>query len=82
MPQVQLTGDMHHTNMVAAVEDDGKWHMLLPFPKQTIRQIALVGSDRLVCLSEDSEICLIDWRSNKEIARRHLPKKTTKGIFV
>jgi hypothetical protein len=56
--------------------------MLLPFPKQTIRQIALVGSDRLVCLSEDSEICLIDWRSNKEIARRHLLKKTTKGIFV
>jgi hypothetical protein len=82
MPRVHLTGDLHYTNRVAAVEDDGKWQMFLPFPEHTITQIALVGSDRLVCLSEDSEICLIDWRLNKEIARRRLVKKATSHILV
>jgi len=75
MPRFHITGTDRRWSTVAAVEDGGKWRMFLPFPEHTIREAALVGSDRLVCLSEEAEICLIDWRLNKEIARRHIPRK-------
>src|SRR6266852_5929479 len=70
MPRFHITGTDRRWSTVAAVEDGGKWRMFLPFPEHTIREAALVGSDRLVCLSEEAEICL-----NEEIARRHIPRK-------
>jgi hypothetical protein len=82
MPSVHITGTDRRWSTVAAVEDGGKWRMFLPFPEHTIREAALVGSDRLVCLSEKAEICLIDWRLDKEIARRHVPRKGSGRIFV
>jgi len=82
MPRFHITGTDRRWSTVAAVEDGGKWRMFLPFPEHTIREAALVGSDRLVCLSEEAEICLIDWRLNKEIARRHIPRKGSGRILA
>jgi len=65
VPRVDVTGTDRRADVVAAVRDeDGEWRMFLPFPEGRIRTAALVGSDRLVCLSEEAELCLIDWRSD------------------
>ncbi|HXI06447.1 MAG TPA: hypothetical protein VNJ49_08945 [Bradyrhizobium sp.] len=82
MRRVEITGTDRRWNEVAAVEDNGKWRMFLPFPLQKIHAAALVGSDRLVCLSENGEICLIDWRSDKEIARRNILQRRGACILV
>ncbi|MBR0753636.1 hypothetical protein JQ604_15715 [Bradyrhizobium jicamae] len=78
-PIVHITGTERRYNAVAAVEHDGQWRLFMPFPKHRIQQAAIVGNDRLVCCSEDSEVCLIDWRSGKEIARRHISMKSSSG---
>lgn len=83
MHRIAIAGTERHARVVAAVEDNGEWRMLLPFPRHAIIEAALAG-DRIVCLSEEAELCLIDWRSGKEIARRHLPLLSyrTAKIFV
>ncbi|MCJ2130070.1 hypothetical protein [Methylobacterium sp. E-045] len=82
MPRVTLSGTHHRYNAVAAVEDGGTWRMVLPFADGSIRDAALVGPDRLVCLSDDGEICLIDWRLDREIARQATGTDRLRRIFV
>lgn len=73
MRRVHVTGTDRRGDTVAAVEDGGAWRLFLPFPEHMIEAAALLGSDRLLCLSDQAEICLIDWRADKEIARRRIP---------
>ncbi|GJD40523.1 hypothetical protein [Methylobacterium bullatum] len=82
MPRVTLSGTHHRYNAVAAVEDGGTWRMFLPFPDGSIRDAAFVGPDRLVCLSADGEICLIDWRLDREITRQPAGTDRPRHIFV
>ncbi len=51
--------------------------MFVPFPGLRIKQASLVSDDRLICLSStpdntarNAELCLLAWRSGKELARR------------
>ncbi|UIN38197.1 hypothetical protein [Methylobacterium oryzae] len=73
MPRLAITGTEQRYNTVAAVEDGGRWRMILPFPQDSIRAAALVGAAGLVCLSDDGELCLIDWRAGRDRVRRRLP---------
>jgi hypothetical protein len=77
MPRVVITGDERRPNQIAAVEDSGQWRMVVPFSGLSIKDARLVGEDRLVCQSSypdnrgrDATLCLIDWQSGLEIARR------------
>ncbi len=70
MPRLEITGTERRYNTVAAIEDNGAWQMVMPFPRASIRAAALVGDERLICLSEDGELCLIAWRSRRDVVRR------------
>lgn len=74
MPRLEITGTERRYNTVAAIEDKGAWQMVMPFPRASIRAAALVGDERLICLSEDGELCLIAWRSRRDVVRRRLPR--------
>jgi len=82
MLRAHTTGTERHYRAVAAVEIDGEWRMFLPFPGKSIRHTVLVGSDRLVCISDQSEVCLIDIASRREIGRCSLEAGRPYEIFV
>ena len=72
MPHVHVTGTERRFNVVVAVEEAGRWHMLLPFAGRKVARAAAVGEDRVVCLSDTGDLSLLDFRSGREIARRSL----------
>ncbi len=82
MLRAHTTGTERRYKAVAAVENDGEWRLFLPFPGKRIQHTTVVGSNRLACISDQAEVCLIDFASRREIARRSLQAGRPHEIFV
>lgn len=82
MPHVHVTGTERRFDVAVAVEEHGKWHMLLPFAGHKVARAAAVGDDRVVCLSDKGDLSLVDFRSGRELARRPIRLSGGDSILV
>ncbi|MCJ9720101.1 hypothetical protein MOV66_02435 [Agrobacterium sp. SHOUNA12C] len=82
MLRAHTTGTERRYKAVAAVENEGEWRMFLPFPGRKIQHTVLVGSNHVVCISDQAEVCLLEISSRREVAKRALQADRPYEVFV